>query len=166
MPPRAAVAAAAAAAAAALLLPLGLAPQCRDDEVWRFNGVSSCAEFADNPGAAFCAESWATGADSDNATVTAFEACEISCSNTDGCTAAAQTCGDTDGDGTPDEFDCAGEDRALAVTAAAVECAADSCAAAECCTEPRPEPEPELEPELDLQLEPEPDLARELELDR
>ena len=67
MPPRAAVAAAAAAAAAALLLPLGLAPQCRDDEVWRFNGVSSCAEFADNPGAAFCAESWATGADSETA---------------------------------------------------------------------------------------------------
>ena len=45
-----------------------------------------------------------------DATVTAFEACEISCSNTGGCTAAAQTCDDTDGDGTPDEFDCSGEE--------------------------------------------------------
>ena len=77
-----------------------------------------------------------------------------------------RTCGDTNMDGTPDEFDCADDANSLAAEPASIACAGNPCAASECCTvepfvipgvspcalpgqtplegqEPCPEPEPE-----------------------
>ena len=133
-------------------------PACTDDSVWRYSetvrGATteySCAEFvaADGLGAASCSESWATGADADGASVTAYVACEASCpeaSPARSCAAPAgsppppsgsstRTCADTDANGVADDaFDCSAETNDINAAAEGVTCGADPCTAEECCT--------------------------------
>ena len=50
------------------------------DPVWHFNGVN-CTGFAISPGVAMCEASWAVGVDQTGETVSAYQACEVSCGN-------------------------------------------------------------------------------------
>lgn len=88
------------------------APQCSDDPAWLLNNSISCANFVVSPGTADCEQSWATGAGADGGIRVAYEACEVSCPRTStprSCwDVAPPSCGDTDGDGVADLFDCSG----------------------------------------------------------
>jgi hypothetical protein len=70
------------ACAAALLG--SAAAQCVDDGAWRFNGLT-CATFVGvgGPGAASCGAAWASGVAGDGSAQTAYEACQVTCSNTE-----------------------------------------------------------------------------------
>ena len=122
--------------AAACAVPRGgVAPQCLDDAAWLFSGIINCSSFAVTPGAARCEESWAVGAAAGGAQRVAYEACEVSCPRTAtprSCWLVPPSCGDTDGDGSADGFDCVSQSLARD-TAATVACADDAaCVASEC----------------------------------
>ena len=94
-------------------------------------------------GTGSCEETWATGIAADGSEVTAYEACRISCPESQTareCTAAedtaVRTCADVDGDGNADDaFICpAGGNAALSASPGDVACIESACTAAECCT--------------------------------
>ena len=115
---------------------------CEDDLTWRVfrDGINrGCAAFVNAHGVEACEADWAVGTNANGASVTAYDACAVSCPASESirqCNAPGlpRTCADTDADGTWDLFNCPSGNTGLVYPADSVACAGNPCTPTECCT--------------------------------